>query len=317
MFEFADALAARDTGAALRIVASAVEEGSDLRLLVRQVLEHLRALFVVQRVTDATDLLDATDETLARLSAQAEHVEPGALVHALRLFADAQAEIRQQAPPRLTIEIAVVRATVPEADTTAEAAIARVERLERLLDVGGVPAVRPAPEPARTEPPKPAAEPARKAARKAPPTSVPASTAAAPEQTTEEPAPARHGAAELVDLEKVKRDWPVVLDEVRKVRKSLHALLAEGRPRALAEGTLQLECRYDYHARQLAEPRNSAVIAEAIHTVLGVTLRLQTLVGATPVEPEAPPAEDEPASSDPLDVLSRRLGAEVIEETDG
>jgi DNA polymerase-3 subunit gamma/tau len=114
----------------------------------------------------------------------------------------------------------------------------------------------------------------------------------------------------------VRRDWPHVLEEVRKVRKSLHALLSEGRPRFLDGGKLQLECRYDFHARQLAEPRNSAVVAEAIRSVLGVSLQLVTTVGEIPVETPEMPEADAPASSDPIDVLSARLGAEVIEETE-
>ncbi|MFY9588153.1 MAG: DNA polymerase III subunit gamma/tau, partial [Actinomycetota bacterium] len=141
MFEYTDALASRDPAAALRVVATLVEEGADLRLFTRQVIEHLRALFVVQRVDDPSDLLDVTDETQGRMASQAGHVAPAQLVHLMRLFADAQAEMRQQAPPRLSVELATVRATVPESDATAEAALARIERLERLLDVAGTPQI--------------------------------------------------------------------------------------------------------------------------------------------------------------------------------
>ncbi|MFY9587802.1 MAG: hypothetical protein WAT66_10140, partial [Actinomycetota bacterium] len=130
---------------------------------------------------------------------------------------------------------------------------------------------------------------------------------------------ARAAAADLVDLDKVRRDWPLVLEEVKKVRKSLHALLSEGRPRSLEDGRLQLECRYDFHARSLADANNANVVAEAVRSVMGVSLTIVTTVGDLPVEPEpsseeAPPA---PASDDPVDVLSSAFGAEVIEETEG
>jgi DNA polymerase-3 subunit gamma/tau len=313
MFEFADALAGHDTATALRTVATLVSEGADLRQFVRQVLEHLRALFVVQRVDDPSDLLDVTEETRARMTAQADRVSGTALVHVLRLFADAQAEMRQQAPPRLTIEVAIVRATMPEADTTAEAALARIERLERLLDVGATPSAPPAARPAApadAEPPRaklagPDDKPAPKSRGRTPKAEAP--PAEAP--------PARTPAAGLVDLEKVKRDWPLVLEEVKRVRKSLHALLSDGRPRGLEEDRLHLECRYPFHARELVEPGNAAIVAEAIRSVFGVTLRLVTTVGNEPVEPEPTVEAGEPV--DPLDVLSSKLGAEVIEETEG
>ena len=319
LFEFTDALAARDTGAALRAIAGIVAEGGDIRQFVRQVLEHLRALFVIQRVDDPTDLVDVTEETLARLTAQADRFRGEALVHALKLFADAQAEMRQQAPPRLTTEVATVRATVPEADTTAEAALARIERLERLLDVAGTPA-----SPARTEQPAPV-EPPQPAAKRAKRTEEPpaAKRAAAKKEKAVEAEPAagpaapRPGAVGLVDLDKIKRDWPLVLEEVRKIRKSLHALLSEGRPRALDGDKLELECRYPFHARELATDKNGAIVAEAVRSVFGVSIRIATSLAATPAESE-PGEEDEVSdeSADPIDVLSSRLGAEVIEETE-
>jgi DNA polymerase III subunit gamma/tau len=304
MFEFTDALGAHDSAAALRVIAGLIADGADLRLFARQVIEHLRALFVVQRVDDPSDLIDATDETLARLTAQAERVPGAQLVHLLRLFADAQAEMRLQAPPRLAVELATVRATVPEADSTAEAAMARIERLERLLDVGSQQPQPAAPAPISTSEP---------AAPKALKTSKPRS----PEKPAAKVATPPHASAvasDLVDLDKVRRDWPLVLEEVRKVRKSLHALLSEGRPRSLEDGRLQLECRYDFHARQLTEGKNANAIGEAIRSVFGVTLQIVTTVGDEPVE-QAPAEPADQAPTDPLDVLSSALGAEVIEET--
>jgi DNA polymerase-3 subunit gamma/tau len=306
MFEFTDALAARDSAVALRVISGLIADGADLRLFARQVIEHLRALFIVQRVDDPSDLIDATDETLARLTVQAEQVQGAQLVHLLRLFADAQAEMRLQAPARLAVEMATVRATVPEADSTAEAALARIERLERLLDVGSQ-----QPQPAAlsqsSAPEKPAAAKTQRAAPKA----------GAPEKPVAKTAPASPASAvasDLVDLDKLRRDWPLVLEEVRKVRKSLHALLSEGRPRSLEDGRLQLECRYDYHARQLTEAKNANAIGEAIHAVFGVTFQIVTTVGGEPVEqPETELVDEGP--TDPIDVLSRGLGAEVIEET--
>ncbi|MGH2792741.1 MAG: hypothetical protein ACRDKG_00400, partial [Actinomycetota bacterium] len=115
---------------------------------------------------------------------------------------------------------------------------------------------------------------------------------------------------------KIKRDWPLVLEEVRKIRKSLHALLSEGRPRALEADKLELECRYEFHARQLAEAKNAAVVAEAVRSVFGVSLRIATSLGAPPTETDAGEDEVSEESADPIDVLSSRLGAEVIEETE-
>jgi DNA polymerase-3 subunit gamma/tau len=320
MFEFTDALVVRDPATALRVIAGLIADGTDLRLFARQVIEHLRALFVVQRVDDPSDLLDATDETQARLAAQAERIPGAQLVHLLRLFADAQAEMRLQAPPRLSVELATVRATVPEADASAASALARIERLERILDVGAAVSVTPSPEArdgARDDerkrrdvedvPPKPRGRAKTPQRKVDPPPPGPESGAGAPSGVA---------ASDLVDLEKIRRDWPLVLAEVRKVRRTLYALLADGQPRSLEGGRLHLECRYDYHARQLTEPANANVIGEAIRAIFGVTMSIATSVQERPEEPAAEPdsPSDEPPA-DPVDVLSSALGAEVIEES--
>src|SRR5439155_13557272 len=202
MFEFADALASGDTGAAVQRIAQLVEEGHDLRVFARQVVEHLRALLLTKQVAEPGDLIDATEETRARLAAQADGFSSAKLLHALRAFVDAMSEMRQQAAPRLAVELAVVRVTMPEADDSAASAIARIERLERVLEVQrsgeqpSPPATQaPAPEPVEAAP---APKPTKRAKTT---TKAPAAEAKAGEEKTPEPSTA----AGLVDLEILRR----------------------------------------------------------------------------------------------------------------
>jgi DNA polymerase III subunit gamma/tau len=299
LFELADAFASRDAGAALKIIGRVVDEGRDLRVLTRQALEHFRALLFVKQVPEGGTLVDATEETRVRLEAQATRFAPAQLVHALRLLADAQAEMRQQAPPRMTLELAIVRAAMPEADTGVEAALARIERLERLLDVAGPPAAAPEPAP-QAETPAPTEREARRAKR----------TAAPPPPVVEEqriPPPAG------VDTEKVIRDWPVVLEEVRKASRNVRALLNDVRPVSFENGSLTLEARYAFHAAQLTAEKAANILGGAFRVVFGGTPRIATLVSEN--APEPAPTADEPAEPvDPLEALKAGLGAEVIEQ---
>lgn len=298
LFEFADALSARDTGAAIGAIARLVEEGRDLRTFCRQVLEHLRSLFLIKHVDQPGELLDATEETRARLHAQAERFGAGQLAHLLRAFVDAQTDMRQQTAARLALELATLRATVPEAEDSAEAALARIERIERLLEVGA------APQPAQT--PTAAAKPA---ARVRGGKKAPASKRA--EELPPEPPAAEPGGEGLVDLDKVRRNWPVVLEEVRKRSKKIHSLLGEATPRMLEGGTLTLEFGFEFHASEVAQPKNAAAVSEALRAVFGVAPRVATAVG----ERTQPPADEAALDPvDPLDALREGLGAEVIEE---
>ncbi|GAC1414250.1 MAG: DNA polymerase III subunits gamma/tau [Actinomycetota bacterium] len=324
LFDLGEALAGRDAAAALRLLHRLSDQGQDMRAYTRQALEHFRALLFMQRVPDGGALIDATDESRARLSAQAERFGPAHLTHVLTLLAAAQAEMRQQAPARLTLELALVRASLPEADTTQEALLSRIERLERMLELGGPVAAVPKGA-SRAEPP--VAQKAEMKAEEVAPTAraKPApqrkgtrAAAQAPVETEDEAVPDLT-IARTLDLSKIEREWPVVLEEIRKRSKSLHALVGGGamRPVEYAEGTLRLEARYDYHASQVGQAKHAKVFAEAFRTVFGTPVRVRATVAAdAPIPAMDPPAPDETAGipADPVAMLQDSFGAEVIDE---
>jgi DNA polymerase-3 subunit gamma/tau len=313
MFEFADALASGDTGAAVQRVAQLVEEGHDLRVFARQVVEHLRSLLLTKQVPEPGELIDATDETRARLAAQADGFGNAKLLHALRAFVDAMSEMRQQAAPRLSVELAVVRVTMPEADDSAASAIARIERLERLLEVKqSLPveqAAAPAPAKAATkavvsEEPTPA--PAPKGAKKSRTSPKPV----AKEEQTDEPSTA----AGLVDLDMVRRSWPVVLEEIRKESRKLHALLGDAGVQSFDGRVITVEVRFAIHGDMVSEPKNSAVIANAVHSVFGISPVVRAVVSARGEEPAETLDAIDDTSADPLDVLKSGFGDDLVEE---
>jgi DNA polymerase-3 subunit gamma/tau len=312
MFEFADALATADTGAAVQRIAQLVEEGHDLRVFARQVVEHLRALLLTKQVAEPGDLIDATDETRARLAAQADGFSGAKLLHALRAFVDAMSEMRQQAAPRLSVELAVVRVTMPEADDSAASAIARIERLERLLDVQRS-GEQPAPPPTEAPAPEPVEKAPKPAKRSKTTTKVvaEAETKAAPAE--EKPADAGT-AAGLVDLEMIRRSWPVVLEEVRQKSRKLHALLGDAGVQSFDGRAIVVEVRFAIHGDMVTEPKNAAIVADAVNSVFGISPVVRAVVAARTEEASETFDAIDDSSTDPLDVLKSGFGDDVVEE---
>ena len=74
---------------------------------------------------------------------QAEKFTPGEIARVISLLLAAQNDMRWTTSPRLSLELALVRATIPETDPNPAGVVARLERLERLanLDVASVPVV--------------------------------------------------------------------------------------------------------------------------------------------------------------------------------
>src|SRR5207344_3167658 len=55
----------------------------------------------------------------------------------IALLIDAQTDMRWTTSPRLSLELALIRATIPETDAAPEALVSRLERLERVAGITG------------------------------------------------------------------------------------------------------------------------------------------------------------------------------------
>ncbi|MHB8510668.1 MAG: DNA polymerase III subunit gamma/tau [Actinomycetota bacterium] len=307
LFELADAIASSDSASCLRLLQRLSDQGQDMRAYTRQALEHFRSLLFLQRVPDGAALIDANEESRARLQAQADRFGQAHLTHVLTLLANAQAEMRQLAPARLTLELAIVRASMPEAGTSPEAMLSRIERLERMLEIRETPAAKPATSAAPSEP-----------ARSGPPAEI--KKVDRTKTMTADPPTDQEVAArpiQSLDLEKISAQWSIVLEEIRKRSKNTHALVLAMRPIGYSDQELVLEARWDYHASQVSQAKHANVFAESFRAVLGAPIRVRAVVAPDAPDPaKDPPLIDENAGipKDPVELLRDTLGAEVIDE---
>ncbi len=134
-YELADAVAVGDARSVFQVVDRLVQNGQDLRHLTSEVLAHFRDLIIVQAAPDEPAALDVAPEEHARLAAQAAKFTTAELSRVVSLLLAAQADMRWTTSPRLSLELALVRATIPESDPTSAGLAARIERLERLAGV--------------------------------------------------------------------------------------------------------------------------------------------------------------------------------------
>lgn len=113
------ALAANDTTAALNLINSAIDSGSDPRQLARQMVDYARALMLV-RLGNAA-LVDATAEARTVMAQQAGQWQPAQLLRTIRAFNTAANEIKGGWQPQLPLELAVVEITAGPAPEPAAA----------------------------------------------------------------------------------------------------------------------------------------------------------------------------------------------------
>ena len=135
-----DAFAAGDAAAVFRVIDKVVETGLDPRRFVEDLLERLRDLIVVAAAHRRRRpvLRHVPEDQLERMRRQAAAFGPGALSRAADVVNAGLTEMTGATAPRLQLELIAARILLPGAAGEAGYA-ARLDRLERRLDVGGVP----------------------------------------------------------------------------------------------------------------------------------------------------------------------------------
>jgi DNA polymerase-3 subunit gamma/tau len=309
-YELADAVAVHDTQTMFQIVHRLVQEGHDFRHVAGQVLAHFRDLMLARSAPGEPAVLDVPPERFTRLAAQGAKFTAGELSRILSLLLAAQTDMRWTTSPRLTLELALVRATIPEADPDPSGLAARIERLERLagVEAGGVVS-------AGQSPPNPRSDDATGS-----PTSSLREVAGHPEALPDvppQPVEPHAPSTDALDLQSIRRSWQQLLDRLLDRRQMVLRANLESATAAAYDGeTLELAFP---PGRKFAVQKVQAKeeeLREAIADVFGVAPRIRCVArdGVPGIEvEEEPPASKE----DALARLKSELGAEVDESGEG
>jgi len=286
LLRICDMVVDRDTAGALVLLEELAEQGQDLGRLVTDLVDHLRHLLLVQHLGHVPESIPVTEETKELLREQANQLPEPTVLRLIDLLAVAVEDMRQGGDPRLPLELAIVKATRPQADLSRESLAHRVELLEARAHTPAPPA----PAPARREDAPSSRAPSEELAR------------------TTEPD---------VELEQVADAWDrSILDAVRERSIPVASLLTEARPTGLSEDTLTVEfpAGADFHLRQAAEPQNVGLLREALYEVTGRKLAV-VLESGEGEETDDTDDDDEPAGEDTfIAALKDTFDAREVEE---
>jgi len=328
--ELADAIAVHDARSVFEIVHRLVQAGHDFRHLTGQVMSHFRDLLLVRSAPEEPAILEAPADRYPRLAAQAAKFTPAELSRILSLLVAAQTDMRWTTSPRLTLELALVRATLPEADPNPAGLLARLERLERLAgmdggvgtpEAGGLAA-------AGQPPPNPTLrDDASHHVPSASSTSEPAAGEVAGDaretktarkgksKAPEEPTPHAPSTGTL-DIQTIRRSWQQLLDRLLDRRQMILRANLESVTPASYDGTL-LELAFPPGRKfsvQKVQAKESD-LREIFFEVFGVSPSIRCVArtevpGVELVDEDEPP----PTRDDVVAQLKEQLGAEIEPE---
>jgi DNA polymerase-3 subunit gamma/tau len=317
LFEIVDLERAADTQGALLFVERLSQGGTDYAQFIKDLLGHLRDLYVVRHTAEAPASIAATEEQLDRLRRQAAQASTDRIVAFIDRLGEALRSIRQGSDPRLELELVLIKMTALDGgDSRTPAEATKTTRRA---------AAAPAQTQAETARPKPAAEsspaagPAHRVQPATEPNAAPVASdsreAATEDSADQAPPPA---ATVLPDIDHLKRAWPVVLEAVKKRQAGLSAVLGEGLPESLDADTLVIRfpAGYSFQANQVARGSNPKVIAEALREVTGKDLHVTTKLASE--GEQKPAAQEEDAriltKDELIRVLKREFDAQVLDD---
>ena len=336
LFALADAVSVGDARGMFEVVSRAVQEGLDIRHVTSETLTHFRNLLLVKTAPGQHDLIDATESEIERLGAQAAKFSAAELARLISLLLAAQTDMRWTTSPRLSLELALVRATIPETDAQPHALVARLERLERISGIsagppaaaGGAAAPELASRPAAgtTEaasaaerpgggsgsssaatppaaPAEPAAKPDRPAAAEAPAETPPAGVVAVQ--------PVVGAGTAAVDVGMIRGSWGELIAHLRSAGKAvLPSFLEIATPAAFDGETLELVFPPDRRFGVEKVVQREDELREALRDLFGITPTIRCVVrevvaGAPEVVDDDPPLPEDEA----IARLAAELGA--------
>jgi DNA polymerase-3 subunit gamma/tau len=139
--EAVDAFAVSDSKSVFSAIDKVIESGQDPRRFTEDLLSRLRDLVIVAAVPDAfsTGLLEVSEDQAERFTTQARQIGIGGLTRASEILAAGLVSMRGTTAPRLNLELMCSRILLPGADAGERGIHARLEKLERRLDMGGTP----------------------------------------------------------------------------------------------------------------------------------------------------------------------------------
>ncbi|HEV7846069.1 MAG TPA: DNA polymerase III subunit gamma/tau [Thermoleophilaceae bacterium] len=315
-----ESLADRDPRTALLTVQTLSESGRDFTQFMRDLSAHLRHLFVVQTLGHVPDSFSVTAEHTDQLAAQAERLSQGEILRAIDFLAGAIAAVKDGSEPRIQLEMALLKATQPQADLSLQALMFRIDQLERALGAPAASAGEPAPstEAAPAPAPAPASPAPTSPAPSAPPAAAPAGSrgasgsrggAAVAVESPPEEAP-RSVAA--VGLEQIVTLWPAVADAVREENGMLGAALSAATPVAVEDDRLTIAFPPDAAFVKKKAEQGRDLVANAVRGMTGQALALAFVLS----EDAAPVAG--PATLDHDQLIARlreEFGAEEVFDT--
>ena len=152
----------QDVTGVMKSIEALVMDGREMGQFVTDLIWYLRNLLLVKTSDQAGDVIDASKESLARMSEMAQKLDAETLMRYIRVLSDLSNQIRYASQKRILIEIALIKLCKPAMEKDSGSLLDRLRVVEEKLEKGVTVTAAQAPvsaqpnaQPAAVERPKP------------------------------------------------------------------------------------------------------------------------------------------------------------------
>lgn len=154
LYELSAAVADKDSGKALDVIADLHQNSYDMERLCVEMINHFRNFLIVKTVKDSRELIICTDDEYSRIKLNSGKFSLPAVIHALDLFQDTLVKIKGGANSRIEMEMSFIKLCEPKLDESSDSVLERIAELENAVKnrsfAAAPQAVQPAKEPVQT-----------------------------------------------------------------------------------------------------------------------------------------------------------------------
>ncbi len=132
IIELVEHMFASNSGEALKGLNELVSLGKSVGMIFKDIISCVRELLAVSSTT--TNFLGLTSDKYQKYKEITARVATVELIRIMEIFSLSEGEIRYGSHPRIILETAVIKASLPKEDTSVQALSVRISKLEKMIE---------------------------------------------------------------------------------------------------------------------------------------------------------------------------------------
>ncbi|MGN0804334.1 MAG: DNA polymerase III subunit gamma/tau [Candidatus Coproplasma sp.] len=126
----------QNAGETLTVAENVLSTGKGVGVLLRDLLTFLNNLAIIKMCRNAKEILNIPAVQYERIKKIADSCGGHTVLRATEILSKAEGDLRYSVDGRVTLETALLKASMPEADYNVEALLSRIEKLEKQVAEG-------------------------------------------------------------------------------------------------------------------------------------------------------------------------------------